>query len=125
MRHFASKLFGHGCDRLSPIRISQHGLGLIQCGIALMGDYSAFTLFALAGYLFAAIFLCAGYYLRAKIRRLVASALVAKGTVISLEAATAMSSDSLQQVFHPVFSFRDTQGVEHRVRCAAGTYPAT
>jgi hypothetical protein len=85
-----------------------------------MGGYSAFTLFALAGYLFAAIFLCVGFYLRAKIRRVVASALVAKGTVTSLETATAMSSDSLQQVFHPVFSFRDTQGVEHRVREAQG-----
>jgi len=90
-----------------------------------MGGYSAFKLFALAGYLFAAIFLCVGYYLRAKIRRLVASALVAKGTVISLETATSMSSDSLQQVFHPVFGFRDTHGVEHRVRSTAGTYPAT
>jgi hypothetical protein len=90
-----------------------------------MGGYSAFTLFALAGYLFAAIFLCVGYYLRAKIRRHVASAQVAKGTVISLEAATAMSSDSLQQVFHPVFSFRDAQGIEHRVRASAGTYPTT
>src|SRR5208283_3394369 len=26
-----AKLFARGCDRLSPIRISQHWLGLIQC----------------------------------------------------------------------------------------------
>ena len=90
--------------------------------IALM---STFTFLACGGFLFAAIFASAGYFLRVKIRRRLDSALVARGTVVSLEQATAMSSDSLQKVYHPVFTFCDVHGVEHRIRSEVGSYPAT
>lgn len=89
-----------------------------------MSSHSAFTLFALAGYLFAAIFLSAGFYLRRKIRRIVDSALIVKGTIVSLEKASSVSSDSIDRAFHPVFTFRDAQGAEHRIRSTVGTYPA-
>jgi len=93
--------------------------------VIVMSGYGAFTFFALGVYIFAGLFLFVSYYLRGKIRRLMSSALVAKGTVIAIESDVSMSSDSVDKVFHPVFEFRDVQGVEYRVRSAAGTNPAT
>lgn len=90
-----------------------------------MSGYGAFTFFALGVYILAGLFLFVGYYLQSKIRRLVSSALVAKGTVIAIESGVSMSSDSVDKVFHPVFEFRDAQGVEHRVRSDAGANPTT
>jgi hypothetical protein len=90
-----------------------------------MNGLSPFTWVALGGYGFAALFIWLGYYQRAKLRRLLGSASVAKGTVVALEKAISMSSDSVDPVFHPVFNFRDAQGVEHRVRSKVGSFPAT
>jgi uncharacterized protein DUF3592 len=73
------------------------------------------------GYLWAAFFLFVGYFIRSKTRRFLASASVAKGTVISLERSRLYHPAS--KAVEPVFTFRDAQGVEHRVRSNTGRYP--
>jgi len=69
-----------------------------------------------------AVFVIAGYYLRTKTRRLLGSALIAKSTVIGFE--TSMSPPGQtgvrHKVFYPIFTFRDAQGTEYRVRSGAG-----
>jgi hypothetical protein len=79
--------------------------------------------FVLGGYLFGMIFLCVGYHLREKICRLKVSGLVARGKVVALEVSGSFSSED--KALHPVFAFRDMEGIEHRVRSAVGSYPAS
>jgi hypothetical protein len=85
--------------------------------IAFMSGHNDLIL-AFAGYLLAALFLFLGYFLRSKNRRFLASALVAKGTIVALE----KMPGSLWALF-PVFTFRDVRGIEHRVRSTTGRYP--
>jgi hypothetical protein len=87
-----------------------------------MDSSTQFTLLAVAFYLFGVFCLCVGCHLRAKIRHLLTSASTAQGSVISVETAPSIDSD---RAYHPVFTFRDTKGVEHHVRSSVGDYPAS
>ena len=78
-----------------------------------------FILIAAFSYVVAAIFVIVGRWLRTKLCRRLDAALVAQGTVVSLDRA------SLQEAFHPVVAYCDAQGVEHRFRSAVGSYPAS
>jgi len=81
-----------------------------------MSDRTFLALFALAAYVFASIFFASGFYLRSKVRRLLASALPTKGVIACLEPTVSMSSSSIYRVFRVFITFRDAQGIEHRVK---------
>lgn len=86
-----------------------------------MSDHTFLALFALAAYLVAAMFIAVSFFLRSKIRRLLKTAVITKGTVLGLASGVTMSSESISRVFFPVFKFIDAQGIEHHVRSGVGT----
>ena len=90
-----------------------------------MSNHTFLVLFALAAYLFSAIFAVAGMVLRSRVRRLFQSALRTKGSIISLERSVSMSSEMVYPVVFPHFRFTDLQGVERSVRSSVGVQPET
>ena len=88
-----------------------------------MSDQTFLTLFALVAYAFAVIFFLVGYYLRSKTRRILDSAVVTKGTIVSLEPSVSMSSESICRVFRVFFTFRGAQGIEHCVQASSYANP--
>lgn len=85
-----------------------------------MSDRTFLTLFALAGYIFAALFITVGFFARSKIRRLLKTGVITKGTVLGSASGVTMSSESISRVFFPVFAFKDAQGIEYQVRSGVG-----
>jgi Protein of unknown function (DUF3592) len=90
-----------------------------------MSDHTFLVVFALAAYFVAGLFAVAGIVLRSRMRRLSKSALVAKGSIISLEHSASMSSEIVYPMIYSHFRFTDTHGMEHSVRSSVGVQPKT
>lgn len=90
-----------------------------------MNQHKFLVFFAFAACSCAGTFTVAGIALRSRMRRHFKSALVAKGSVTSLERSASMSSEMVYPTIHPHFKFTDAHGVEHSVRSSVGAHPET
>jgi len=95
---------------------------VVRC-LEFMSEHTFLVLFALAAYLFAALFAVAGMVLRSRMRRLSQAALVTKGSIVSLEHSASMSSSIVYPTVFPHFRFTDLHGVERSVRSSVGVQP--